>query len=89
MYQDNKSAIILEVNGKKSAGNRIRGLTICYYLWKIKLKEKIYRYNIFQQMKCGEISWQSQRKEKSLGTLETMYLVEMDRVELVYEGPDR
>ena len=37
-------------------------------------------------MICGNISRQIQRKEKSLGTLETTYLAEMDKVELVSEG---
>ena len=31
LYQDNKSAILLEINGKKSAGNRSRALNIRYF----------------------------------------------------------
>ena len=34
----------------------------------------------------GEIFWQIQGKEKSLGTLETTYLVEINKFELVTEG---
>ena len=34
---------------------------------------------------CGDISWKIQLKEKSLGTLETTYLVKMNKVELVSE----
>ena len=43
----------------------------------------MYRLNIFQQIICEEFSWQSQRKDKSLGTLENTHLVEMNNVELV------
>ena len=31
LYQDNKSAILLEVNGRKSAGKRSRALNVRYY----------------------------------------------------------
>jgi hypothetical protein len=31
MYQDNMSAILLEKNGRKSAGKRSRHLNICYF----------------------------------------------------------
>jgi hypothetical protein len=31
LYQDNKSAIVLETNGKKSSGKRIGALHICYF----------------------------------------------------------
>ena len=31
LYQDNKSAILLETNGKKSAGKRSRALNIRYF----------------------------------------------------------
>jgi hypothetical protein len=31
VYQDNKSAILLETNGKKSSGKRARALNICYF----------------------------------------------------------
>ena len=31
MYQDNKSEILLEVNGKSISGNRIRALDISYF----------------------------------------------------------
>ena len=31
LYQDNKSAILLEINGKKSAGKRSRALNIRYF----------------------------------------------------------
>ena len=44
---------------------------------------KNYISNILQRIICGEISRQIQRKDKSLGTLETKYLVEMNRVELI------
>ena len=32
IYQDNKSAMLLEVNGRKSAGKRCRALNIRYFL---------------------------------------------------------
>ena len=53
---------------------------------KDQVEKKMYRSNIVQQIVCGEISWQIQRKEQCLGTLETMHLVEMNEVELVFEG---
>jgi hypothetical protein len=31
LYQDNKSAILLENNGAKSAGKRSRALNVCYF----------------------------------------------------------
>jgi hypothetical protein len=31
VYQDNKSAILLETNGKKSSGKRACALNICYF----------------------------------------------------------
>jgi hypothetical protein len=31
VYQDNKSAILLETNGKKSSGKQTRTLNICYF----------------------------------------------------------
>ena len=31
LYQDNKSAILLEKNGRKSAGNRSRALNVCFF----------------------------------------------------------
>jgi hypothetical protein len=31
VYQDNKSAILLETNGRKSSGKRTRALNICYF----------------------------------------------------------
>jgi hypothetical protein len=31
VYQDNKSAIMLETNGKKSSGKQTRALNICYF----------------------------------------------------------
>ena len=56
------------------------------FLWQIKFKKEIYRSNISQQIICGYILWQIQRKEKSLGTLKTTYLVEMNKYKLVSEG---
>ena len=46
----------------------------------------MYRSNRFQQIRCGEISQQIQRKWQSLRPLETTYLVEVNNVELVSEG---
>ena len=31
LFQDNKSAILLEENGKRSSGKRTRALNICYF----------------------------------------------------------
>ena len=46
----------------------------------------MYRFNIDQQIRCGDISLQSKRKEQSLGTLKTTYLAKMNKVELISEG---
>ena len=51
-----------------------------------QVEKEMYRSNIVQQIISGEISWQRQRKEKILGTLEIVYLAEMNRFELVSEG---
>jgi hypothetical protein len=32
VYQNNKSAILLETNGKKSLGKQTRALNICYFV---------------------------------------------------------
>ena len=45
----------------------------------------MYISNIVQQIRCGEISRQRQFKEIILVTLETTYLVEINKVGLVYE----
>ena len=38
LYQENKSAIMLGVNGKMSLDKRSRALNIIIFLWQIKLK---------------------------------------------------
>ena len=40
-------------------------------------------------MRCREILLKIQRKGEILGTLETTYLVEINKVELVSEGHDK
>jgi hypothetical protein len=52
IYQDNKSAILLETNGRKSAGKRSRAFNIRYFLELIKLKKEMLWFNIAPQMKC-------------------------------------
>ena len=42
-----------------------------------------------QRIRCGEISWKIQRKDQILGSLETTYLVKMNKVELISEGHDK
>ena len=64
MYQEGNSA---GGNGKMSAVKSNRALNIRSFLLQIKLKKKIYRSNIFQQMRCWDISWQIQLKERGLG----------------------
>ena len=49
LYQDNKSAILLEINGKKSAGKRSRALNIRYFFSQTKWKKVICKLNIVQQ----------------------------------------
>ena len=46
----------------------------------------MYILNIFQQIICGGISRQNQRREKSLGTIETTYLLEINKFEFISEG---
>ena len=56
------------------------------FLWHTKLKNKMYILDVFQQIRCGEISWKIQRNSQILGTLETTYLMEINKVELISEG---
>jgi hypothetical protein len=42
LYQDNKSAILLEMNGKKSSGKRTPALNICYFF----LTDQVEKGNI-------------------------------------------
>ena len=53
------------------------------FLSQIKLDKKNYASNIFQQMRCGEISWKIQCKEQSLGNIGTTDLVETNKVFVV------
>ena len=46
----------------------------------------MHRLVFVQQIRCGEMSLKIKRKDKSLGTLETTDLVEMNKVELISEG---
>jgi hypothetical protein len=39
LYQDNKSAILLEINGKKSSGKRTRALNIRYFFLTDQVKK--------------------------------------------------
>jgi hypothetical protein len=39
LYQDNKSAILLEANGKKSSGKRTQALNIRYFFLKDQVKK--------------------------------------------------
>ena len=40
IFQDNKSSILMEVNGKRSAGKRIQVLNICYFLMADKVEKE-------------------------------------------------
>jgi hypothetical protein len=48
VYQDNKSAILLETNGKKSSGKRTRTLNICYFF----ITDQVEKGNV-QIEHCG------------------------------------
>ena len=74
------------VDGKSSTGKKIRSLNIRYFFMIDQVEKYMYRSNVFQQMRYGETSLKSQRKEKRFVTLKTAHLVEMDKVELVSEG---
>ena len=39
MFQDNKSEILLETNGKRSAGKRSRALNVRYFFWTDQVKK--------------------------------------------------
>ena len=41
VYEDNKSTILLEKNGKQSAGKQIRAMNICYYMIMDQIKKGI------------------------------------------------
>ena len=70
LFQDNKSAILLETNGRKSAGKRSRALNICYFFSLIKLRKAIYPLSIVLLMRCGAISRASHCKARSFVALE-------------------
>jgi hypothetical protein len=42
LYQDNKSAILLEANGKESSGKRTLALNICYFF----LRDQVEKGNV-------------------------------------------
>ena len=48
LYQDNKSSILLEKNGKKSSGKRTRALNIRYFILQIKWRKDIWLLNTSQ-----------------------------------------
>ena len=47
LYQDNKSEILLEVNGKSSSGKIIRALDICYFLMTDKVEKRNVQIKYF------------------------------------------
>ena len=51
LYQDNKSTILLEANGRKSAGKRPRALNIRYFLLQIKSRKVTCWLNIVRRIK--------------------------------------
>ena len=55
LYQDNKSAILLETNGQRSAGKRSRALNVRYFFLTDKVEKKIYQLSIVPRTKCGQI----------------------------------
>ena len=50
-----------------------------------QVEKKMYRSKIYKQIRYGCVSFKKKLKEKNLGTLETDYLVEIDKVVSVYE----
>ena len=52
LFQDNKSAILLEKNGKASSGKRTKHINIRYFLLKTELKARSLMSSIAQPMKC-------------------------------------
>ena len=50
LFQDNKSAILLENNGKRSAGKRSRALNVRYFFLTDQVKKGISPLNIVLQM---------------------------------------
>ena len=50
MFQDNKSAILLESNGKRSAGKRSRALNVKYFFMTDQVEKGNYPSNIAIQM---------------------------------------
>jgi hypothetical protein len=49
VHQDNKSAILLERNGKRSSSKRTRAINIRYFFVTDKIERKIWKSNICQQ----------------------------------------
>ena len=56
LYQDNKSSILLETNGRTSAGKRSRALNIRYFFVTIKSNLVMLLSSTCQLMKCGQTS---------------------------------
>ena len=50
LYQDNKSAILLERNGKKSSGKRTRALNIRYFFMMDQVEKVMFQSNIARPM---------------------------------------
>ncbi|MGC8532993.1 MAG: Ty1/Copia family ribonuclease HI, partial [Acidiphilium sp.] len=63
LYQDNKSTILLENNGKRSSSKRTRAFNIRYFFQMIKLKKEISRSSTALPQKCGAIICQNHFKE--------------------------
>ena len=74
LYQDNKSAILLEINGKQSSGKRPKHQTFAISSLPTKSKKETLTLNTAQPMRWLEISIPSLCKAKSVENSETQFL---------------
>ena len=70
LCQDNKSAIPLETNGKRSSSNRTRALNICYFFLTDQVEKKMFLLNIVRRSKWSETLWASLCKVNFLKNFE-------------------
>jgi hypothetical protein len=73
LYQDNKSSILLEKNGRQSAGKRSRHMDIQYFFITDMVEKGQSKFNIVPQTKWLEIITQNQLLERNLDNLDKQF----------------
>jgi hypothetical protein len=73
LYQDNKSATLLETNGKKSSGKRSRALNIRYFFLTDQVEKETLQLYIVRPMTWLEIFIPSPYKARSSENSKTQF----------------